>query len=550
MPQSWFVLVPPCIVIILATLTRRIQFSLFMGIVAASLVINDFAVIDAARYFFLKLYHVSELNKVSSFSDFMNSSNLFICLFLVLLGILITMIRYSGAAYAYGNYVAKRITTAQGVERASLILSSFFFIDDYFSCLTVGSVMQPIADKFRVPRVKLALLVNAVAAPFAIIFPLSSWIAELVGQLRNSGVGLVHQAKHLVHADPLGMYISSIPFMFYAFTMIIGVWYMVSRRISFGIFAKHERFASKTGELFGGKMPVVHRVYDLPEDKKRSSRVLDFIFPIVLLFCSVIIWLLTQGGYALFGGSRSLIDAIQASNIFAAFFFGGLITVFVTFGVYFNRRKISKRDIWPIIKEGIQLMGGSLVMLMFIWTFSRMLSKDLQAGEYIAQLLLGRVDPYLLPLMFFALAGFTSVMIGTAWGTIGILVPLSLEMVPVFLGFTPPVLLTDVPMLSVVLGALISGAIIGMHISPIADVMLMSATSVGAYHLDLVRGQISVTVPTILASALGYLVVGLLLPTYGRAAASAGGLGVSFIGIMFFMTILHIAHAYKTSQTK
>lgn len=550
MPQSWFVLVPPCVVIILATLTRRIQFSLFMGIITAALVVNNFVLFDSIKYVGQRLYQVVEVDKLTSFSSFLGCSNLFIVLFLILLGIIITMIRYSGAAHAYGNYVVKRIKTPQGVERASLLLSSFFFIDDYFSCLTVGSVMQPIADSLKVPRVKLALLVNAVAAPFAILFPLSSWIAELVAQFRNSGVCLGQHSKQLIIADPLGIYISAIPFMIYAITMIVAVWFIVLRRVSFGIFLRHEVIARKTGELFGGKMPLNRRLNDVSDDKKRSSSVIDFIVPLVSLFVFVIGLLLWFGESTLFGGENSLFLAIQSSNIFAAFFFGGLAAVVLTGVLYLVRKRIVFAELLPIVHEGFSLMSGSLVMLLFIWTFSRMLRADLQAGNYIAQLLLGRVDAPLLPLMFFGLTGFTAMMIGTAWGTIGIMLPLSLEMVPVFLGLTPPVALADIPMLSAVLGAVISGSIIGMHMSPIADVMVMTATSVGSYHLDLVRGQISVTLPVIVASALGYLSAGYVMLEYGSAAAAFAGISVAGFSIMAILTVLHIVQTYSSQRNR
>jgi tetracycline resistance efflux pump len=548
MHNTWLVLLPPLVAVLLASVTRRIQFSLFVGIIAASSIINDFNLHATIKHVGLRLWGVAEFSKLAHWDTFWSCANFFICTFLILIGILITMIKYSGAAYAYGAFIAGKLKTAAGVERATLLLATTFFIDDYFSSLTVGSVMQPIADHFKVARVKLALLVNSLPPCLALLVPLSSWTAELVGQLRNAGVGLTFKSTPIIQADPLAFYISTIPFMLYAFVIIASAWYMVLRRISYGILAKHEEYAHKTGELFGGKMPVARRVSDISAEKKKNSSLLDFFLPLGALFFSIIGWTLLTGGWWVLGGTNTFFQALQNSSIFAAFFVGGVATCLFTGLFLLVRGKLKLRELGGVIHEGASMMSSALIMLLFIWTLSTMLSKDLQCGEYVANLLIGRIDARFFPLMFFALAGLISTLIGTAWGTIGILLPLGIGMVPTFLGFELPVLLGQVPLLSVVVGAILSGSLIGMHMSPMADVMLMSATSVGAYHLDLVRAQISLTIPSILSSAIGYLVIGLALENYGYGMSAVFGLVSALITNIILLQFLHAMEAFRKSK--
>ncbi len=537
MMDTWLVVVPPLIVVLLATVTRRILFSLIMGIASAALIIHQFQPWSAVTFAFSRLLAVSELGKLASWKLFWTGSNLFICAFLIILGILITMIHDSGAAYAYGNAVSKRISTRQGAERASLLLSMLFFIDDYFGCLTVGSVMQSITDRFKVPRVKLALLVNAVAAPLAVIVPLSSWVAEIVGQLRNSGVSSTRTASTIILTDPLYLYTACIPFMLYAFIVIVSLWYMVSMRVSYGLLGRHERIAQTTGELFGRKMPITRRVGELSEAKKKKSSLVDFLLPIITLFAAVVGAIVITGGWWVMGGQNSLLEALQNTNIYACFFMGGLIAAVATFIFLCVRKKIACRDLPQILRDGSSLMGSSIIMLMLIWTLSNILAKDLETGSYLARILAGQLNVLYLPAMIFVFSALISILMGTAWGTIGMLIPLALRMLPPFLHLPIPFELIDAPMVAPVLGAIISGAVIGNHISPIADVMLMSAASAGSYHIDLVKSQVAFALPTGASTAVAFLVAGNLVMSHGVFVTAGAALGA---GIFCNILLLHL----------
>src|SRR3990172_554737 len=233
MQPSWLVLVPTLIVIVLAAITRRVLFALVVGIISAALVATSFNVGPAASLIYSRLWEVADLSKLTSWASFMTCGNLFLFGFLILLGILITAIHNSGAAFAYERFVMKRVKTARAAECSSLFLSMLFFIDDYFSSLLTGAVVQPITDRFKVPRAKLAFLFNTVAAPFVVLVPFSSWVVSIIGQLRNAGVATVTRPTTIILAEPLYFYIKAIPFMFYPMIIIFSAWYLVTRRLGY-----------------------------------------------------------------------------------------------------------------------------------------------------------------------------------------------------------------------------------------------------------------------------------------------------------------------------
>ncbi len=546
MDMSWMVIVPPLIVILLAAITKRILFALTIGTLSASLIVTDWHVVDALTYALKRVLLTTQLQQITSLESFLSCSNLFVILFLVLLGILITLIGRSGAAHAYGAFVLRRIKTAKGAQVASIMLSHCFFIDDYFSGITIGSVMQPITDCFKIPRVKLALLVCSLAAPLAILVPLSTWVADLLGQLRNSGVGL-DEAEIVLACDPYSFYLSAIPFMLYAIILVASVWYMVITGVSYGIIARHERHAEATGDLFGGKIPVVHRPTEVADVAKKDSSIIDFVVPMALLFSITIGLILWTGESLVCGGANGLIATLQQARMFYSLFVGGLGAVAVTIVYYLVRKRIPIRQLPQVVGEGVMLMGGSLLMLVLIWTLSGIIRDDLNTGAYLANLLIGQVRLAFFPLMFFGLTAFISTLMGTAWGAIGILVPLAFSMVPTFLGLPLPLDIAQVPLLSALLGAIICGAVVGNHMSPIADVLVMSATSVGAYHLDVVKSQIQLTVPTVFASLLAYYVVGLTLDQYGSLVSAVCAIAS---GLLLNIVLLHVLQSLDRKSKK
>jgi len=508
MNTSWLVVLPPLIVIAMATVTRRVLLSLTVGIISAALIVCNFNGLQAVSLIASRFIEVADLTKFTSWESFWSCYYLFIIAFLFIIGILTTMIQRSGAAYAYGNFIMKHITSAAGAERSSLLLSSLLFIDDYFPCLTIGAVMNSVTDRFKIPRAKLAILVSFVAAPLAIIVPLSTWGAFILTQLRSSGVSTHVTSSTIVNAEPFTLYLYSIPYMLYALIVIASLWYFVSRRLSYGIIAQQENIAQKTGNLFGGKTPIT-RKFQMTEQQKQAS-LTDFLFPIILLFVSIIGITLYFGDWIAFGGENTLLDAMN-SNIPAAFFVGGLVTIIATCIFFMARSRISLKDAQEIFSEGTRSTVSTALNLLCIWTLSRMLSNDLQTGKYLADIFCGHMHLTVLPVILFILSVTIATLMGTAWGTITMLIPLGLNMLPTMVGLATPLVIGSTPYLYAIIGAIVSGSIVGNHISPIADVMFMTATCSGAYHLDVVKSQMSLSLPTLFSSACAFGLLGLLI---------------------------------------
>lgn len=533
--HSWLVLLPPLIVIVLATMTRKISWSILVGIIAGLMILHDCSLPAAMQDLLMRLWCSAEIDKLLV-GDFLSMSYLYICLFLLTLTIIITMISYSGGAHAYGNFVMKYLKRSEQAEKASLLLSLCFCIDDYFGSLTTGSVMQPVTDRFKIARVKLALLVNGMAAPLVVIFPISSWVAEIMMQLRQSGVGPATDQGVLVLADLLPFYTSIIPFIFYAFLAIVALWFMVITRNSFGLLLKHEEVAAKTGNLFAGKMPISRRLIDVDAGVIARASLIDFILPIGTLFGTVFMGILYFGGWEGFGGPHTFVIALQKSNVAAALFTGSCFTLFVSVIFLLIHRKLRFKQIPRIFGEGISLMMPSVITLVLIWTLSAMLKGDLGTGKYLASLLVGSVKLAYLPALFFLVTALTATTMGSAWGAIGIYVSLAVPMLVSLSGVSTPATVTQIPLVLPLIGGIISGAVIGNHLSPISDTMLMSSTSSGAYHSDLVRVQFWFAMPIIVASTISFLVAAFVIEGgMGTGYAALAGL---LIGIVCLLAVL------------
>ncbi|KKQ49538.1 MAG: Na+/H+ antiporter-like protein [candidate division TM6 bacterium GW2011_GWF2_38_10] len=526
MQYEFLTLCVPLIVVILASITKNVRVSVGVAIVFAALIATDFSLVGAFQLVLQRFLEVSELSNFASWPRFLGSFNLFICLFLLLLGIIIELIQQSGGAYAYGNFIIDKLKNAKNAQRASLILSLGFGMDDYFSSLTVGSVMRPITDEFRIARVKLGLLVNSLASPLAVLFPLSSWIAQIVGQFRQAGIGTSIKNGILIAHDPFYLYLSVIPFLLYAIIAFFSIWFIVSKGYVHGTLAKHERIAQKTGNLFAGRV-LTTRAPRKSSEYFAGARVWDFLLPILLLVGSVVLFNMYCG-----------------NDIPLALCKGGGITVLFSCVYLVFRGRIAPKEILGIVWHGSRLMMSSVVVVVFIWTLSALLKDDLQLGSYLAGLIGGRIAIHLLPALFFIAAVTISTMIGSAWGAFGILLPIAIPMLVSLSGVSVPAHIGELSMLLPLLGAIISGSVAGNHLSPIADVMFMSSTSAGAYHLDLVRVMAGFAFPVVLAALGAFLLQGYLL-VWGCSLVGAMivtllfGIGLNFL-IVFLLHVMSI----------
>jgi Na+/H+ antiporter NhaC len=549
MNHCWLVLTPPLCVIILAFITQNVRISLLLGILSAGLIAHDFSLIQACQTIIKRLWEVSELYNLTSWKTFWESDKIFICFFILFLGILITLLQRSGGAYAYGTMMIKKLTYAKSAEQSSLMLSMFLFLDDYFSSLTVGSVMQPITDRFKIPRVKIALLVSVIAGPMAVLIPLSSWMAYIIGQLQMSGVTHAAAPACLIIGDPFYVYLHSIPYLFYPIIVVISLWLFVRWRLSHSILAKHEAYAQQTGNLFGNKTPVIQKtpINNTPHahNNQTGRWLIDFLFPLAFLVLSIVIGCLWGGGFYLFGGINGLLATLQHTNVQAALFVGSFLTIIATTITQIARKNITVCEIPEIIRGGFSLLGTTIITLLLIWTLASLVKNDLATGQYIASLLQNKialVGTTFFPVIFLCLAICIANMMGSAWGTMGILFPIAIPMMVSLHHLPTPIYLGVIPQLYPLVGALISGSIIGSNSSLLSDTMLMAATSTSTYHMDLVKAQLSFIIPTAFSCLIAFTINSYLTPRTSGVLAVAISLAT---GIIINLSILKLLSLFK-----
>ncbi len=515
--ELFLAVAPAILVLILGMLTRQAMISLAGGVLAAAMISKKFALLSGISY---------AVSKVVSLL-FCDCDKMYIAVFLLILGVFITLIHRSGGVGAYERFIKSKIKKPQHVEVSSMGLSSLLFIDDYFSSLTVGSVMHSITDSFKIPRAKLAWLVDSMAAPMAILCPFSSWVAAITGFLSDSGVEAEVSHDTLIHANPFVVYVNTMPFLFYSFLAVFTCWLVVLCRISFGPMHAHEKCALETGNCFNrpGQPPAKELHYD-----DINTSLADFLVPLAFLLFFVLTGILLSGGFIL--KDRSAIEAIRNSSAPVALFAGGLCALALSAFFLILRKRILIVDLIPITKEGISLMLTSAGILVLAWCFGELMQNDLRTGELIAAQLVGKIDMAWVPLAFYLTSFIISFSMGSTWATAAIMFPISVQFLVALSGKTIPVRLEEVALLCPTLGATLSGAIAGNHITLIADTTIMSATSTRMDTHAHFETQLWYGLPVIIAGAIGFTAYGFLAPLCpGQATFLSLTLAVAFIAI-------------------
>jgi tetracycline resistance efflux pump len=514
MQGSWPVVIPPIIVIFSSYLTRRVAFSISIGILSGFLILHDFCISKALPAMAVKIWETMQINEMSSWGTFCNANELLIILFTLVLGILIEILRHSGGVYAYLNFTMKFLKEAKHAEMASLSLSSLFFLDDYFSGVTVGAVMYAITDYFKIARAKLGLLVSIMASSLVVIFPITCWTAIIMGQFDQSGISSESLPNVFILSDSFFFYIGVIPFIFYAFIAVFSIWFLVLKRISFGLLKKHEKIAKETGDLFGGKQPPKKNLRDVSQETIAKSSIFDFLFPLFLLIFLVFAGVLLSGDFVLFGGKNGLVAALQNGKTPISLFLSSVTTTIVSSIFLIARKKLHIREMGEICCDGISLMGSAIATLVLIWTFGSLLNNNLAIGKYLATLVVGKISVCFLPVMFFIVSAITAIAMGSAWGVMGIYIPIALPMLFSLINVDIPAMISVVPISLPLMGAIISGSVVGSHMSPISDTTLISSIGSGANHMDLIKIQQGFAFPCVVAAAISFLISGILF-SYG-----------------------------------
>ena len=476
---TFWALIPAIVAIVLALCTKEVYSSLFIGIIIGGI----FFAIDSASGFSGFLNHVFSDCLVGSLSD---SYNVGILVFLVILGILVALINKAGGSTAFGNWAKKHIKTKVGAQVCTIILGILIFIDDYFNCLTVGSVMKPVTDKYGVSKEKLAYLIDSTAAPICIIAPISSWAAAVAAFVSGSENGIQ-------------LFCKAIPFNFYAIFTIIMMFSMVFMRFEFGSMSKYEKALSIMEE----------KTENNDNSQINKGRVIDLILPIIVLVVLCVVGMIYSGGFftKMVEVEENLVPNESYLNLITAFsnsdasvglVLGSFGTLIITIIFYLIRKVLKFSDILSCVPEGFKAMVPAILILSLAWTLKSM-TDSLGAKNYVAGLVEGSAAglKMFLPAIIFIIACFLAFATGTSWGTFGILIPICIAAFP------------EGTIRIICISACMAGAVCGDHCSPISDTTIMASAGAQCNHVNHVSTQLPYSISVASISFVSYIVAGL-----------------------------------------
>lgn len=462
-------LIPPIIAIVLALLTKEVYLSLFVGIFSGSLLYTFFQpVATVSKTFELMISKVAD------------SWNVGIILFLVMLGIMVSMMNKAGGTRAYGEWACRKIKSRTGASLATFALGAMIFVDDYFNCLTVGSVMRPVTDKQKVSRAKLAYLIDATAAPICIIAPISSWAAA-VTSVAPEGEGL-------------SLFIKSIPFNFYALLSIIMIIAITLMKFDYGPMKIHEKNAAN-GDLFTSGVKQEDETEAGAVNAK--GKVIDLILPVIVLIVFCVVGIVYTGGF--FDGV-DFMTAFVDCDASLGLVLGSFVAVAFTFFFYLLRKKLSFIELTGTFTEGFKAMVPAILILTFAWTLSG-ITQELGAKVFVAEFVRNNAAglSWMLPAIIFLIAAGLAFATGTSWGTFGILLPIVCAVFP-----------SGDIMMVLSISACLAGAVCGDHCSPISDTTIMASAGARCDHMNHVSTQLPYALTVAAVSFVGFLLSGLI----------------------------------------
>lgn len=498
---TFWALIPPVVAIALALITKEVYSSLFLGFLVGGLLYSGFS-------FEGTVTHIFQGGIISVLSD---SYNVGILIFLVILGAMVCMMNKAGGSAAFGRWASKRIKTRVGAELATIVLGVLIFIDDYFNCLTVGSVMRPVTDKHHVSRAKLAYLIDATAAPVCIIAPISSWAAAVSGFVEGE--------------DGLSIFVRAIPYNFYALLTIVMMVGMVLIKTEFGSMRVHEVNALK-GDLY----TTEGRPYADAEKEGRVNprgRVIDLVIPIVCLVVCCVIGMIYTGGF--FSGT-DFVTSFSQSDASVGLTLGSSFALVLTVAFYMVRKVLSFKDCMDSIPEGFKAMVPAILILVFAWSLKSM-TDSLGAAAFVENAMRSAAGGLMniLPAIIFLVGCGLAFATGTSWGTFGILIPI---VVAVFEGSDPELMIISI-------SACMAGAVCGDHWSPISDTTIMASAGAQCDHVNHVSTQLPYAMLAAAVSFVTYLVAGFV-----KTAWIALPVGI----VLMVATLMVIRHMHPTLE--
>ncbi|MDO4626879.1 MAG: Na+/H+ antiporter NhaC family protein [Pasteurellaceae bacterium] len=492
----WSIL-PAVLALGLAIATRRVLISLSIGILVGALMLANFNPIDSVIY--IKNSFISLLYN----EDGINTNNICIILFLLLLGILTSLLTVSGSNQAFANWAQQHIKGRRGAKLMAACLVFITFIDDYFHSLAVGAIARPVTDKFKVSRAKLAYILDSTAAPMCVLMPVSSWGAYIITLI----AGLLAE-HHITGYSPIGAFMAMSAMNFYAIFSIIMVFVVAYFAFDIGRMAISEKTALES----------THN--ESENDSSVKGRVRNLIVPILVLILVTVSMMIYTGAQALSESGKvfSLLGAFENTVVGISLVIGGSCAVIVSSFLIYLDRQVSLTDYIKSLGLGLKSMQGAILILFFAWMINNVVG-DMQTGKYLSHLISGNLNPAFLPALLFLIASAMAFATGTSWGTFGIMLPIAAS---IAVHAAPDLLL---PCLS----AVMAGAVCGDHCSPVSDTTILSSTGAKCNHMEHVTTQLPYAGIVASSAAIGYLVVGF---------SNSGLFGFLTTGVVMFALIM------------
>lgn len=501
--SSLWALLPPLIAIALALITKEVYTSLFVGILVGAALYANFNFEGTIAHMFVTGF-------IGALS---NKWNVGILLFLVLLGSIVALMNKAGGSVAFGQWASKHIKTRLGAQLATICLGALIFVDDYFNCLTVGSVMRPVTDKHKVSRAKLAYLIDATAAPICIIAPISSWAAAVAAFAQGSGM------------NGIELFVRAIPYNFYALLTIIALLAITISKFDFGPMKKFEQLAEKETAKKADK----NASFD--EEISNKGTVKDLVLPVIVLIISCVIGMIYSGEFFTPGteGYHNFITAFANSDASVGLVYGSFAGVIFTILYMVIRKVLSFKQATECIPEGFKAMVPAIMILTCAWTL-KIITDSLGADVYIAGLVKESAASFMnfLPAIIFLVAVGLAFATGTSWGTFGILIPI---VIATFNGFGSEITI-------IAISACMAGAVCGDHCSPISDTTIMASAGAQCNHIDHVSTQLPYALTVAAVSFITYIVAGFIQNAFISLA----------IGIVLMLATLFLLKKITTSK--
>ena len=466
---TWWALLPPLLAIVLAFVTKEVYSSLFLGVAVGALLYSGFHPWESFVNFF-------EIMK--------DSMNLNILIFDVLLGMIIVLMAKTGGSAAYGKWAGTKIRSKKSALLATTGLGILIFVDDYFNCLTVGSVMRPVTDRYRVSRAKLAYIIDSTAAPVCIIAPISSWAAAVNSYVpEDAGI------------TGFQLFLRTIPYNLYAILTLFMVIFITVTAFDFGLMKKHEDNAAK-GDLFTSGGEEFEQVSE--DEVNPNGKVIDLILPVAVLIVSAV-GAMIYTGYL--GGATDIITAFSGCDAETSLIFATMITIFFMLILYLPRKVVTFKGFMDGLAEGFKLMVPAVTILIFAWSLKGV-GDALGLADFVGHVVGDNASASIfIPVVMFAAAVFLSFSTGTSWGTFAILVPIATAL---FSGGG------NIEMMVISVSAVLAGAVCGDHVSPISDTTVMSSAGAQSNHINHVSTQMQYAAVVAAVCIIGYLIAGVV----------------------------------------